>query len=75
MIVHRIRFEFITAGLALAVTATVPAASHETAWLGQYSDRDRVRRSGLWHNNHVEEAYDSSFLKTLEAHVVRARQI
>jgi hypothetical protein len=45
------------------------------AWLGQYSDRDRVRRSGLWNNNHVEEAYDSSFLKTLEGHVFRARPI
>jgi putative CocE/NonD family hydrolase len=31
MIVHRIRFEFITAGLALAVTATVPTASHDNA--------------------------------------------
>jgi len=33
-----------------------------TGWLGYCSDRERVRRSGLWNNNHVDEDYDSSFL-------------
>ena len=36
-------------------------------WLGQYSDRERVRLSGLWNNNHVDETYDPSFLKELES--------
>lgn len=36
-------------------------------WLGRSSARQRVRESGLWNQNHVEEAYDPSFLHTLEA--------
>lgn len=35
-------------------------------WLGQYSDRERVRRSGLWNNNHVDEEYEASFLGVME---------
>ena len=31
-------------------------------WLGQYSSREAVRRSGLWNNNHVRESYDVSSL-------------
>ncbi|MCY0146813.1 hypothetical protein OEG84_03550 [Hoeflea sp. G2-23] len=36
-------------------------------WLGLNSDRDRVRKSGLWNNNHVTETHDPAFLKVLEA--------
>lgn len=39
-------------------------------WLGNFSDREKVRRSGLWNQNHVEETYDRSFLNTLE-HLVQ----
>lgn len=35
-------------------------------WLGYHSDREKVRRSGLWNNNHVDEQYDPSFLRNLE---------
>jgi hypothetical protein len=35
-------------------------------WLGHYCDRDRVRASGLWNQNHVDEQYDHSFLDDLE---------
>ena len=38
-------------------------------WLGHLSDRDRVRRSGLWNNNHVDETYDPSFLDELELRI------
>ena len=31
-------------------------------WLGRYSDRERVRRSGLWNNDHVDRTYDRSVL-------------
>lgn len=31
-------------------------------WLGCSSARDRVRRSGLWNNNHVDEDYLPEFL-------------
>lgn len=35
------------------------------AWLGFTSERERVRTSGLWNNNHVEERYDPAFLDAL----------
>ncbi len=38
-----------------------------TGWLGQYSDREKVRFSGLWNNNHVDETYDPSFLDEMES--------
>jgi hypothetical protein len=34
-------------------------------WLGLHSGRERVRESGLWNNNHVEESYDSSAVDVL----------
>jgi hypothetical protein len=39
------------------------------AWLGLHCDRARVRGSGLWNNNHVEELYDTAFLDMLEQYV------
>ena len=38
-------------------------------WLGRWSDRKRVRLSGLWNNNHVEEAYDPTFLDVMERRI------
>jgi hypothetical protein len=35
-------------------------------WLGSHSDRERVRSSGLWNNNFVDERYDPTFLSLLE---------
>jgi hypothetical protein len=35
-------------------------------WLGHHCPRDRVRRSGLWNNNHVDETYDSQFVGIME---------
>jgi hypothetical protein len=34
-------------------------------WLGHYCNRERVRKSGLWNQNHVEESYDPAFLNYL----------
>lgn len=31
-------------------------------WLGRFCDRERVRKSGLWNSNHVDESYDPAFL-------------
>jgi hypothetical protein len=36
------------------------------AWLGQYCDRERVRNSGLWNSNHVDEVYDQNFLEVFQ---------
>lgn len=38
-------------------------------WLGRFSDRERVRRSGLWNSNHVDETYEPAFLDALEQQV------
>jgi hypothetical protein len=40
-----------------------PASPH---WLGHHCDRERVRASGLWNQNHVDENYDLEFLDDLE---------
>jgi hypothetical protein len=37
-----------------------------TTWLGHRSERERVRSSGLWNSNHVDESYEPSFLDDLE---------
>jgi hypothetical protein len=43
-------------------------------WLGHHSDRERVRKSGLWNQNHVEEACDAAFLDNLDTLVLNARR-
>lgn len=35
-------------------------------WLGLSCDRERVKRSGLWNNNHTDEEYDPDFLDVFE---------
>jgi len=43
-------------------------------WLGRQSDRERVRRSGLWNQNYVEGSCDPAFLDRLDQLVSDARQ-
>ena len=53
--------------IALLSHARIPAADTSSSrWLGAFSDRERVRISGLWNNNHAEENYDASFLDAME---------
>lgn len=40
--------------------------SQSEGWLGRFCDRERVRASGLWNSNHVEELHDPAFLLVLE---------
>lgn len=40
-------------------------------WLGHLSGREKVRRSGLWNQRHVDEDYDPAFLEVLETHISR----
>jgi hypothetical protein len=35
-------------------------------WLGHHCSRERVRASGLWNSNHVDENYDPGFLPRME---------
>lgn len=54
--------------IALLSHASGPAPDAPSAgWLGHHCDRERVRRSGLWNQNHVDEAFDPAFLDTFEA--------
>lgn len=43
-----------------------PLDPASTGWLGHSSDRPRVRGSGLWNQQRVEETHDPVFLDTLE---------
>jgi hypothetical protein len=38
-----------------------------SAWRGHCCNREKVRLSGLWNQNHVNEDYDPAFLQRLEA--------
>ena len=56
--------------IALLSGYRCPAADRpSTEWLGHCSDRERVRRSGLWNSNHVHETYDPSFLDEMESRI------
>lgn len=35
-------------------------------WLGRHADSDKIRTSGLWNVNHVDEPYKASYLGLLE---------
>jgi hypothetical protein len=41
-------------------------------WLGHFSNRSRVRSSGLWNRQHVDETYDPTFLDTLEMLIAKS---
>ncbi|CAN0547596.1 unnamed protein product [Ectocarpus sp. 8 AP-2014] len=43
-----------------------PIDSPSDNWLGYFCNRERVRTSGLWNSNHVNEEYDPAFLDVLE---------
>jgi hypothetical protein len=45
------------------------------SWLGRHCDRPRVRESGLWNNNHVDETHDPAFLDLLAHYVDRTRPV
>jgi hypothetical protein len=44
----------------------LPLDPPSTGWLGHWCNRARVRTSGLWNSNHVDEDYDPAFLDTLD---------
>lgn len=39
-------------------------------WLGHFCNRERVRSSGLWNSNHVDEPYHPAFLERMEDLIV-----
>ena len=42
-------------------------------WLGNHCNREKVRNSGIWNQNHVDEDYDPAFLDELERLVSEMR--
>jgi len=42
------------------------------SWLGLHCSRERVRASGLWNANHVDESYDPAFLDQMYSLVTSA---
>jgi hypothetical protein len=52
-----------------------PIDEPSAPWLGLHSGRERVRQSGLWNNNHVEQTYDPSFLDVLARAVAHTRPV
>ena len=42
-----------------------PIDQPSSSWLGHHCNREKVRASGLWNSNHVNEDYDPAFLETL----------
>jgi hypothetical protein len=52
-----------------------PIDSPSATWLGHRSDRARVRESGLWNNNYVDEAYGSGFLTQLTDSVAKTQPL
>ncbi|MDE2786020.1 MAG: hypothetical protein OXL37_05090 [Chloroflexota bacterium] len=51
-----------------------PIDPPSTEWLGRYSDRERVRQSGLWNSNHVDDDYDPAFLCALQQQIDKMGQ-
>ncbi len=47
----------------------VPIDAPSADWLGHHSHQERVRESGLWNSNHVDEDYDPGFLDLIERRV------
>ncbi len=43
-----------------------PADAPSPRWLGRHCDRLKVRCSGLWNQNHIDEDYDPGFLDEME---------
>jgi hypothetical protein len=54
--------------------ARLPLDPPSATWLGRFCDRERVRRSGLWNSNHVDEPYEPAFLDRLEVIVTAVRR-
>ena len=49
----------------LANYARPPLDPPSDSWLGHHCSRAKVRLSGLWNSDHVDETYDPSFLDTM----------
>ena len=54
--------------------ARTPVDSPSAAWLGRRCGREKVPQSGLWNLQHVDEAYDPSFMDTMKSLIAEMRE-
>ena len=47
-------------------TAIDPRSSE---WIGKYSPKVKIKNSGLWNSDHIDEVYDPSFLDLLARYI------
>lgn len=52
-----------------------PSDPRRSDWLGRHARSAKIRASGLWNVEHVEEAYDPAFLDVLESAVARTAPV
>ena len=55
--------------IGLVAGAGRPIDPPSPSWLGRYSSRDPIRKSGLWNLNHLDYEYDPEFLEVLGQYV------
>jgi hypothetical protein len=55
--------------IALLSNKCRPLDPPSSEWLGLYSDKREIRKSGLWNVNHVEQRFDPNFLEVLNYYV------
>lgn len=51
----------------------LPIDPPSPSWLGHNCDREKVRASGLWNQNHVDDDYEQSFLDAFQSCVDRMK--
>ena len=66
---NSLRANFERNAIALLSNQRSPIEAANKAWLGHYSPREGIRRSGLWNLNHLDLAYEPRFLDVLETAV------
>jgi hypothetical protein len=54
--------------------ARPPLDPPSAGWLGKRCGREKVRQSGLWNTQHVDAAYDPSFMDTMKTLMEDMRQ-
>jgi hypothetical protein len=52
--------------IALLSNVLNPRDRPSRGWLGRWSDREEIRRSGLWNVDYVLEEYNPRFLRSFE---------
>jgi hypothetical protein len=73
---HRAFIERNAIALLAGANGQSPVDAPNSTWLGQYSDHDKIRLSGLWNLNHIGSAeksilYDPAFLSVMSQYLDR----